>query len=450
MKTQVTELEPNKVALVVEVGKDKVAEAYSSFFQRAARSVKIPGFRQGKAPRPIIANFLGPDAVRGQIEEELLEEMVPLAVTEAKLEPVGPYTVEESNLKEGEPFTFKAVFEVKPRLGDLVYTGHHIHVPQAIVDDESLQKVLQQLREQFSKTAPIESGELQVGDYFLANIQATIDGQPEPELTEEKGYHKMVDENRMLAPMKGLKIGESRSYQYTFDHDTEKDSKFFGKTVQFQVTLERISRPMVPELTDEFAKEVGDYPTLDALKTKIRSDLETRSRTDAEERAFDEILNKMAEKLEVKIPEAMIKRTIDYFVQRIDHRWRLFGTSIEEYLKKSNKDMREFRESFREKAIQQAKVMLIIDTIAEREKVEVSDADFRAEIEQRAKEYNMPVEKLLSSVKGSDVENDIRHTIRTRKIKEFLLKNNEVHYDMVKEAELNKGEASGDAGSDRH
>ncbi|RCK80822.1 MAG: Cell division trigger factor [Candidatus Ozemobacter sibiricus] len=450
MKTQVTELEPNKVALAVEVGKDKVAAAYSSFYQRAARSVKVPGFRPGKAPPAIIAKFLGPEAVRSQIQEELLQEMIPLAVKEARLEPVSQYLVEEVHLREGEPFTFKAVFEVKPKLGDLAYTGHHVHVPQVIVDDESLQSVLQQLREQFSKTAPLESGELQVGDYFLANIQASIDGQPEPELTEEKGYHKLVEDNRKLAPLKGMKIGESRSYQYTFDHETEKDSKFFGKTVQFQVKLERISRPMMPDLTDEFAKEVGDYPNLEALKAKIRNDLETRSRAAAEERAFEAILDKVAEKLDVKIPEAMIQRTIDFFMQRIDRRWRQFGTNLEEYLKKANKGIREFRESFRERASHETKLLLILDAIAAREKIEVSDADFRAEIEQRAKDYHVPVEKLLSSVKGSETENELRHTIRNRKIREFLLKNNDVHYDMVKEADLNKGDASGDAGSDRH
>ncbi len=450
MKTQIQELEPNKVALLVEVGKDKVEEAYNSFFQRAARSIRIPGFRPGKAPRPVLAKYIGPEAIKSQVEEELLERVYPQAVREAKLEPVSPYTLEESNLKEGEPFTFKAVFEVKPKIGDIAYTGHQVRVQQAIVDEESVQKVLGQLREQFSKTQPLESGELQVNDYFLANIRATIDGQVEPELTEEKGYHKMVDENRMLVPLKGLKIGESRSYQYTFDHESEKDSKFAGKKVDFHVTLERISRPMVPELTDDFAKEVGDYQSLDDLKAKIRADLEKRSRSDAEERGFDQILEKIAEKLEIKIPEAMIQRTIDYFVQRIDRRWRQFGTNIEEYLKKSHKDMKEFRESFREKAIHQTKVMLIIDTIGDREKVEVTEAEYRAEIEQRAKDYNVPVEKLLGTVTGTDMEADIRHAVRNRKIREFLLKNNEVHYDMVKEAELNKGDASGDAGSDRH
>jgi trigger factor len=206
------------------------------------------------------------------------------------------------------------------------------------------------------------------------------------------------------------------------------------------VTLSRISRPTLPELDDEFAKSISEeFSTFDALKGKIREDLEERAKFDAEERAFDDILDQVMQNYDFDVPEAMIQSTIDFFIQGLDRRWRQYGTTIQDYLRNSGKDVNEFRETFREKATRQTRVMLLIDAIGDKEKVEVTDADYREEIEKRAKDYGMPVEKLLSSLAGSEGEDNVRFSLRSQKIRDFLLKNNQVNYDMVKEAELNKG-----------
>ena len=440
LKTQVQEIGPNKVALTVEVGTEQVSAAYNHFFQRAAHSVKIPGFRPGKAPRPVLAKFIGPDAIREQVEEELVNQVYPDAIRQTKLHPVSDFSIEESNLKEGQPFTFKATFDVRPKLGEIGYRGHTVTVKRLEVDEELIGKVLEQRREQFSKTVPVEDGELQFGDYFMGKIVVSCDGAEDAEMSEEKGYHKFTEDNRMYLPMKGMKNGETRTFTYEANTDAEKDSKYFGKTLDVTVTLERISRPTLPALNDEFAKEVGEFSTLDELKAKIRKDLEEHSVKDGEERAVDAILKEVVGKTHVDLPNAMVERTIDYFVSNIDRRWRQFNSSLAEFLKRSNKDYKAFREEFREKAEFETKVMLIVDEIGEREKIEVSDAEFRAEVEKRASDYGMTVDKLMEHLSKGDGEENLRHTIRDRQIREFLLKNNAVHYDMVKEAEFNKGD----------
>ena len=210
--------------------------------------------------------------------------------------------------------------------------------------------------------------------------------------------------------------------------------------MEYKVTLTRISRPTLPELNDEFAQRLGDYKDVEALKVRIREDLEERAKFDAEERAFDDILSKIIEEYKFDVPEAMIQSTIDFFIQGLDRRWRQFGTTIQDYLRNSGKDVNEFRETFRERAIRQTKMMLIIDAIGERENIEVTDADYREEIEKRAKEYNMPVEKLLETLAQNDGEENVKFSLRSQKIRDFILKNNEVKYDMVKEADENKEE----------
>jgi len=440
LKTQVQEIGPNKVALTVEVGKEQVSAAYDHFYQRAARTVKIPGFRPGKVPRPVLAKFIGHDAIREQVEEELVNQVYPDAIRQTKLHPVSDFSVEESTLKEGEPFTFKAIFDVRPKLGEIGYNEHTVTVKRLEVDDELIVKVLEQRREQFGKTVPVEDGELQFGDYFMGKISVSCEGIEDAEMSEEKGYHKFTEDGRMYLPMQGMKAGETRSFKHEVNTDAEKDSTYFGKTLDVTVTLERISRPTLPPLDDEFAKEVGEFSTLDELKAKIREDLEEHSVKDGEERAVDAILREIVNKTPVELPNAMVERTIDYFVSNIDRRWRQFNSSLTDFLKRSNKDYKTFREEFREKAEFETKVMLIVDEIGEREKIEVSDADFRAEVEKRASDYNMTVDKLLEQLSKGDGEENLRHTIRDRQIREFLLKNNAVHYDMVKEAEFNKGD----------
>ena len=440
LNTQVQELEANKVALTVEVEKEKVNAAYNSFFSRAARQIRIPGFRQGKAPRNVIAAAMGQEYVKAQIEEELIQEVYAQAIKDNKLQPVGRFELVESNLKENEPYKFKIQFEVRPKLGEFNYKGMSTQVQREIVDEESVDKVIEQVREQQSKTEAIEDGELTVGDYFSAKLEVTCEGEPEEELSDDKMTHKLLKDDKLFAFCEGMKIGESRTTQRKNEDESQKDSKYYGKTLEYKVTLTRISRPTLPELNDEFAQRLGDYKDVEALKVRIREDLEERSKFDAEERAFDDILSKIIEEYKFDVPEAMIQSTIDFFIQGLDRRWRQFGTTIQDYLRNSGKDVHEFRESFRERALRQTKMMLIIDAIGERENIEVTDADYREEIEKRAKEYNMPVEKLLETLAQNDGEENVKFSLRSQKIRDFILKNNEVKYDMVKEADENKEE----------
>lgn len=447
LKTQVQELEPNKVSLSVEVGKEKVVAAFENFFQRAANSVKIPGFRSGKVPRKIIENHIGKAAILEQVEEELVDEIYPVAVRDAKLHPVSRAKIEDVLLKEGESFTFKAIIEVRPTVPDFSYTGRQVTAQRIKLEEEGVNKVLEKLREQFSRTVPVEDGTLDIGDYFTVTCEVRIDGEVDKELSEEKGYHRLIEANRLFLPLKGCKAGDQKNYQVPFTAEGDKGSKYEGKTLEIAATLENVSRPMKPELNDEFAKEVGEYQTLEALKAKIREDLEHQLLNDAEDRAYDAVLKQISDETSFPIPDSMVQRTVDFFLHNIDKRWRQYNTSLEEVLKRSNKDIKEYREGFREKAVYETRVMLIVDSIAERQKLEVSDADYMAEVERQAKEYGYPVEKLLENFRGSEGEENVRHSLLSRKIREYLLKNNQIHYDMVSEADFNKGEPDRDAGT---
>jgi trigger factor len=269
----------------------------------------------------------------------------------------------------------------------------------------------------------------------------SCEGEIDNELSDDKATHKFNADDKVFGQCKDMKVGETREFKVTIDSDEEKDSKYFGKTLDYKVTLNRISRPTLPELNDEFAKTLGEeFSSLEELKTKIREDLEERTKTDAEDRAFESTIDQILEDYKFDVPEAMIQSTIDFFIEGLDRRWKQYGTTIQDYLRNSGKDVNEFREGFRDKATRQTKVMMLLESIGDRENIEVTDAEYRDEIEKRAKDYGMPVEKLLTTLAGSDGEENVKFSLRSQKIRDFLLKNNQINYDMVKEAEFNKGE----------
>ncbi len=440
-KSQVQELEPNKVALLIEVGKDKVKEAFTSFFAAAAREAKVPGFRQGKVPRAVLEKHIGKSEVLEEIQQLLIRDAYPRAIQEHKLVPVSEAEISEAQLAEGQPFTFRATVELKPKLPEFAYRDLDVTVKQIKVSDEAVDKVIKNLQERYSKTRPVEDRGLQYGDYYLADISVFIDGTRIDELSKDRTYHKFQDEaNNVLAPILGIRPGEERRFTKVLSDDAEKDSKYFGKTLEYVVKVERISAPTLPEINDEFAKEVGDYESVADLKKKIGEDLGKNFLEDAQGRALEALLKKISGAVEVRIPEAMIQRTIDMFIRRLEQRYRQFGASFKEYLEKTNQKIEDFRDAHRDKATEEAKVTLIMDAVGEREQMKVNDEEYRAEVERMAGEYHMPVEKMLATINERGIEEGIRDEVLDKKIREFLLKNNKVTFDMVNESELKKGD----------
>lgn len=446
LKTQVEEIALNKVAITVEVERERVAAAYSSFFERASRSVNIPGFRRGKVPRKVLMNYIGREAVDSQIEEELVKEIYPQAIVETDLHPVSPFTIEESHLKEGEPFSFKATFEVCPKIDPFERSGMEVTVQKAIIDDESVEKVIGKLQGQFSKFEPV-SESVAIKDLIVADCKVICEGEPVANLTSENLQQLIGSENPLFMPLIGLKTGDSKTYSHK-NEDVPDSDPLKGKTLEVSVMIKSVSRLVPPELNDAFAKQVGEYQSMAELREKIRVDLEEQAEIDAQEAAFEKIMDVILSKQTVVVPEAMVQNMMDSYIERLNIRWQSLGTTIEDYMKKSGGNFKEFREGFRERAVKQTQVALIIDAIARDEKIEVSNGEYNEEVQKRADKYHIPFEKLLADFARDHEEESVKFSLRNRKIRDFLLKNNIVHYDMVKETDLNKGEAQGDVGTD--
>ncbi|MBF0542865.1 MAG: trigger factor [Candidatus Riflebacteria bacterium] len=434
--------------MTVEMGKEKVQTAFSSYYQRAAGVINVPGFRKGKAPPHLIANFIGKEKVQEEISEELVSEGVRTVLKERNLLPISEIKLEDAKIQDDGGFIFKISFELKPKLPEFKYRGRDIHIKKAIITDESIDNVLNNLAHQFAKTIPVENTELGVGDYFLADIDVNCEGQHDDETSEKNAYRKLTDKTPFLKPLLGMKVNETRKLTREVKSESEKNSKFFGKTLEYTFKLNGISRSKIPEINDSFAKELGAYNSLDELKTKIRSELEEKAQSDAEIRAVNNIFKTISEEIKIDAPDSMVQRTIDSYIQEIDYRWKQYGASLDDYLKKSNIDIKDYRASLRDKAVYDTKVYFILREIIELEKIEISDSEFMKIVEEIAAEKNMTVQKVLDSLDDFGGEDHLKHSQLAKKVNEFLLSNNQINYDMVSEAELKEGEPHCDTSTD--
>ncbi|NLM17529.1 MAG: trigger factor [Candidatus Riflebacteria bacterium] len=438
LKTEVQELEASKVALTVEVGVEKVTAAYNNFYKNAAKQIRVPGFRKGKVPKGVISNYMGQEAVNEQVEKDLLQEVYPEIIEDSKIEPVSPPTIEESEIAEGKPYKCKAIVEVRPKLGEFNYKDLSVSVKREEIDEDSLKKLLQQIRVQRSTPTQIEEGGLENGDFFTADFKVYENGELQEDLSHPQFSGEFDEKDEISGFMKGMTKGENRKHSADFTDKTDDGSgdPYLGKKLEFDATMNSITRKILPELNDEFAKSLGEYENLDALKAALMKDLEERSKEDAEERAFDAMVEQIINNYEFELPEGMVQSTTDYFIESLEQRYGRLGISLRDYVKNSGMTVKEFRETFRDKAVLHTKTMLILEAIGEREKIEVTDSEYREEIEERAKTYGMSPDQFIKLVTQHAEEDGIRYSIRAKKIKDFLLTNNLVQYDMVKEADL--------------
>ncbi|MBF0409223.1 MAG: trigger factor [Candidatus Riflebacteria bacterium] len=449
LHSEVQELEPNKIALTIEIGKEKVQSVFASYFQRAATVVTVPGFRKGKVPRNVLAGVIGKDNVNAEVMEELIKGTCHKVLEEKKLVPAGDIKIEEDGLKENESFKYKVIFELMPVIPEMNYKGRALRVKQAIISDESVENVINNLAKQFAKTIPLDAdAQLAMGDYILCDIEITHENVKDEELSETNAYRQLQPNADFLKPLIGLKVGETKVLSRELNSDSDKGSKYFGKKLDYSFKINRINRSKIPEINDEFAREIGEHKDLADLKNKIKISLEEKSKVDAEKRAVAQILKDISGEVTFPVPESLVDETIDSYLREVDYKWRQYGASLDDYLKKGNIDVKTYRASFHDKAVYDTKVQLMIARILELEKMSVSDSEFMQAVEEHARDVGSPVHKVLDEISKSKSENVIRSRILNHKVDEFLLNNNQINYDMVSEAELKEGEPRRDTSTD--
>ncbi|MEG6572372.1 trigger factor [[Clostridium] cellulosi] len=402
-------IETNKYELEISVDKDKFAEAVDKAFKKNAKRINVPGFRKGKAPRSVIEKLYGEGIFYEDAVNSLYPQAYEEAVKEAGIEPVDRADIEVVDISKEKGVTFKAKVTVKPDVELGEYKGLKAVKKVYTVSDDEVNHELEHVRERNARIITVEDRAAQKGDIAVIDYEGFLDGKPfkggkaeKQELELGSGTFIPGFEDQII----GHKIGENFEINVTFPENYH-SKELAGKPAVFKIVLHELKVRELPELDDEFAKDVSEFDTLDEYKADIKKRIQEakdkRSETEVEDALVEQIIGSM----KAEIPEVMFERAIDNMVNDFNYRLQMQGMNLKTYLHYAGMEMDEFRKTFREQAERQVKMRLALEKIVANEKFEVTDEDLDAEYKKLAGQYGIDAEKIKNIINADDLKKDI-------------------------------------------
>lgn len=386
MKSEIIDVNPTRRDLTVEVPSDTVAEAIKHAAAKIGRSAKIPGFRPGKVPATVIRQRFKPQIMQ-DVAEHLVAKAVGDALVEKGVEPISTPDIQDLVLEEGKPLTFKATFDVVPSFdpGDL--STIEAVEPSRAIADEVVGQSLERLRERNARFEAVESGIVEAGHTVVLGLErkgTDKAGKPgEPETHESVSIELGAPSNPpgFDAEVIGMVPGTSKNFTITYPEDYAIPELAGGK-VDYTVNLKEIKQRIIPALDDELAKDLGDFASLDALRTRIREDLEHEAMHAAERQLRQDVLKQLASRVPFPVPDSLVEREIDRRLE--DFARRLMEQRVDP--RQANIDWAAFREGQRAPATEAVGSAIVLDEVARREQITVTDEDLDTELQRYAEQ----------------------------------------------------------------
>jgi trigger factor len=409
-----------KREIEVEIPSDEVSRETEVLIEKYRKLARIPGFRRGHVPASIIRQRFSQD-----IQNDVVDALVPLHFRKETerlgLVPVSQPRVTDLHLHEGEPLRFKAAFEVMPEIKVEGYKELRADHPEIAVTDQEVEDSLKSLQEQKAAFAPVEGRALQEGDY----AQVYLDGTPKQDSENTKPVHmddvlvEIGGKNTMpefTEHLKGATAGEERTFDVTYPDDFS-DERLRGKVFSYRVKVNAIKLKSLPELNDDFARELGEFSTLDDVRKRIREGMEHDRRHAAERESKDKLLAELVRRHEFEVPEALVDHQIDVRLERGLRALAAQGMKSEDMKKM---DFSRLRAGQRDQAVQEVKASLLLDKIADQEKIEVGDDEIDREIQALAKQTDQAPDAIRARLTRDGALDRIRNRIRNEKALDFL------------------------------
>jgi trigger factor len=413
-----------KREISVEIPAAEVARETELQIVRYQKSARLPGFRAGHVPASIIKQRFG-DGLKNDVIEALVPKYFRREAEKQGLIPVSQPQVKDLHIHDGDPLTFKASFEVLPEIQVEGYKDLRADKPEIAVTDEDVEAALTSLREQHATYATVEGRALAEGDF----AQASMDGKPKDgkDVADAKANPVHMDDvlieigGKNTVPefsqnLTGASAGDERTFDVSYAEDIS-DKRLAGKTFVYTVKVNGIKQKSLPELNDDFAKELGEFTSLDLVRKQIRENMEAEKRHTAEHAAKDKLVAELVKRNDFEVPESLVDRQIDLRLERGLRALAAQGMKMED-LKKM--DLPRLRAGQREQAIQDVKSSLLLERIADLEKINVSDEDVNREVEALAQQSKQTFEAARARLTEDGGLDRIRIRIRSEKTLEFL------------------------------
>lgn len=391
MKVTVEDVSTVKKKLHIQVLPDAIAIERKKALADVARKAKIPGFRPGKAPKNVVERHYATE-IDSEVMNKLISDSYLQAIKENDLSPVDmPNITNISPLQIDAPLNFTAVVEVRPKIDLGTYEGIAVKDVPVAASDEELIQTIDRLREMYANLAPVEGQALEKGHTAIIDFEGFRDGKS-IEGAKAQDHHLAIGEGTLIPGFEeqiaGMNKGETREISVTFPADYN-NKELAGKDAKFTVTLKEIKKKVLPELNDEFAKDIGNNATVDELKTRIKEDIEIRKKNEQSSAQREELLSKLIDAHTFDVPPGMVERELNSMARQQVTRMARQGIDIQ-----ANFDVAKFRLEHRDLAVKRVKGTLILDVIADKEKIEVSDAEVNAAMAAMARSAGKKLEEV--------------------------------------------------------
>jgi trigger factor len=408
--------------LDLEIPAEEVSKATEKVAKEFARIARVPGFRPGKAPISLIKRRFAED-IKGEVLQKLVPDRVEQAVTEQKLTPVSQPHVEKLDFAEGQPVKFRAVFEVLPEFELGTYKGLNIEMPVMDVTEADVTKTLDEMRERAAAFAPIEGRAVENGDYVQLKLMGTPAGGGEPVQADSVLCHIGAEET--MEPfnenLRSANIGDHKTFDVIYPTDYP-DQKLAGKTYNYAVEVLGIKNKKLPELNDEFAKDVSDSATLDELKKKVSESLEHQRDHRQKELQRERVLAELVKLHDFPVPESLVEHQMDVRLERVVRSLASQGVDP----RAVNVDWVSLRKRQQERATDDVKAELIIDRIATAENIDVTEEEVEQELEHMATHSGESAEAARARLTKQGALDRMKAKLRSDKTLDWLAQNAQI------------------------
>lgn len=426
MKASWEKLENNQGVLTIEVEESRVDKAIDQAFNKVVKKINVPGFRKGKVPRKIFEARFGIESLYQDALDIILPEAYSEAVQETGIDPVDRPEVDVEQMGKGQALIFKATVTVKPevKLGD--YKGLAVEAKDFSVTEEAIAEELKAMQNRAAELVVLgDDAAVESGDFAIIDFTGYVDGE-EFEGGAAENYQLEIGSGTFIPGFEdqviGLKKGEEKDVNVTFPEDYHAKD-LAGEPVVFKVKVNEIKRKNLPELDDEFAKDVSEFDTLDELKADIKNKLEEKAAVEAENFKKESLIEQAAANATIDIPEVMVEHEINHMVNDFAQRLQFQGMNLDLYYQFTGLDEEKLRDQFRADAEKRVRTTLVLEAISQAENVEVTEEDVNAELDALAAQYQRSADELRKIFEGRDGLASLKQDIGMRKTIDLLVAN---------------------------
>jgi len=437
MKVEVKNAEKSQKELSIEIPVEKYNAAFEEEYKKIAPTVNIPGFRKGKAPRSIVLKQFK-HRISVNALEKVINESIIQALTENNINPLSSPNVKDVNFEEGEPITFKVYVDVFPEYDVEKIDGFEFVKEIDEVTDEDVEQVLEKLKLQNISYEPKEDATVENGDMVVIDFEGFVDGEPF-EGGSAKDYSFVVGSNTLLKDFEngllGHKSGEEFEIEVKFPDDYY-EKNLAGKTATFKINLKEVKKRVEPELDDDFAKDVDEEcETLEDLKNKIRKELEEEVQQIAKENLYEQIIEKLLEVNKFDVPDTLVREQAERLATQTMQQYQyMYGVNAEQL----GFDKEKLVEHYWNLAEKQVKSGLILNKIAEKENIDVTQEELDKKIEELANKLKKNVDEYKKELEAYGGINNIKNNLLTDKIFDFIISKNKLEEKIVTKEERAK------------